>query len=151
MSKATKKKTTKKKKTKRTVSCGKCNDTGHNARTCPTNEAPAEAKTEAPAPVKAEKAPEPKKVPGKRDRSSPTADMGSKSSAAPYRCVKCEQVAILVIVRVPDPNESFRLKKPVFMGQMRCELCMNKPNPADLILVWGAKPDDKVTKAVANA
>jgi hypothetical protein len=144
MPKATKKK--KKTKTKRTVTCGKCNDTGHNARTCPTKDKAPETKAETP------KAPKPpKKVPGKRDRKSPTADMGSKSSAAPYRCKKCEQVAILVIVRVSDPNETFRQKKPVFMGQMRCELCMNKPNPADLILVWGAKPGDKVTAEIANA
>jgi hypothetical protein len=30
------------------------------------------------------------------------------------------------------------------MGETRCEQCMNKPNPAELILKWGARPDEVV-------
>jgi len=147
-----KKKTKKKTAKKRTVTCGKCKDTGHNARTCPTKEsAVAVATTEAPpSPVKT-LAPKEEKPRSKRDRPAPTADRGTAATAAPYRCVKCNQVAILLIVRVKDHNESFKKKKDIFKGEMRCEQCMNKPSPAELILVWGATPDQKVTSEVANA
>jgi hypothetical protein len=139
---------------KRSVTCGKCKETGHNARTCPTNVKTAETTT----PVVTEeekrevlrKAAELPPEPLKRDRPAPTADMGSKATAAPYRCVKCNSVAILVIVRVKDHMQSFKQKKEVFEGALRCEDCMNKPNPAELILVWGAKPDQVVSSEVAN-
>jgi hypothetical protein len=77
-------------------------------------------------------------------RPSPTKDTGTAATAAPYRCVKCNSVAILVIVKVKDHNASFKQKKEVFKGDMRCEQCMNKPEPSDLILVWGAKPGQTV-------
>ena len=145
----------KKSKVKRSVTCGKCNEVGHNARTCPTKtKAVAEVAAETPpAPTK----PEPKinlrveKPAPKRAREAPTADMGAKSSASPFRCQKCNSVGILVIVKVKDHNESFKKKKEIFKGEMRCEDCMNKPNPAELILKWGAKPDEVVSFEAANA
>jgi hypothetical protein len=76
-------------------------------------------------------------------RDAPTAS-NSGATAAPYRCPKCNQVAIIVIVRVKDYNESFKTGKELFMGETRCEQCMNKPNPAELILKWGARPDEVV-------
>lgn len=159
---------------KRTVSCGGCGGEGHNKRTCPskgvgtpvetttaTAEPPvttppvsttsvpeaSEASKPAPTPVTL---PKPKVV-SPREREAPTADRGSKATAAPYRCSKCNQVAILVIAKVKDWAESQRLGKEVFKGDLRCELCMNKPDPCNLILVWGAKPGQTVTVAEANA
>jgi len=144
----------KKSKVKRSVTCGKCNEVGHNARTCPTKVKAAEVVVEAP-PTPAK--PEPKinlreeKPVSKRTREAPTADMGAKASASPFRCQKCNSVGILVIVKVKDHNESFKKKKGIFKGEMRCEDCMNKPNPAELILKWGAKPDEVVSFEAANA
>jgi hypothetical protein len=123
---------------KRTVTCGKCKKTGHNARSCTiTEDAPV-----APAPTVQPKPPEAKrrmsKVP---KRESPTAD---RASAAPYRCNKCNNVAILVAVKIKDYDQSFKQKKEVFKSDLRCEKCMNKPSPSDLILKWGAVPDEVV-------
>ena len=145
----------KKKKVKRTVTCGKCKGTGHNARTCPGDvktEKSEATVTELPPPV-AKVVTEASVAESKqtRRRAAPTADMGSKAGASPYRCQKCNQVAILVIVRTKDHQASFKKGKEVFTGEMRCEHCMNKPNPAERILVWGAKPDQKVTSEDANA
>jgi hypothetical protein len=122
---------------KRTVICGACKGEGHNSRTCPGKNP---SVTEEPVKVVEPKKIEPKKVVAPR-RDAPTADMGTAATAAPHRCNKCNSVAILVIVRVKDHNESFKRKKEVFKGEMRCEQCMNKPTPSDLILVWGAEPD----------
>ena len=120
---------------KRTVTCSTCDKTGHNARTCPTKNAPKPT----PAPK-----PEPKTQHRVPRRAAPTADIGTAATASPYRCPKCNQVAILVIVKVKDHNMSHKLGREVFSGEMRCEQCMNKPTPSDLILVWGATPDQKV-------
>jgi len=124
---------------KRTVTCGKCKEAGHNARTCPTG-ATVEVSTPevVTAPVKVE--PPPTKVRARRE--APTADRGTAATAAPYRCEKCNNVAILVIVKIKDHMASHRQKKEVFMGDMRCEKCMNKPTPSDLILRWGAVPGE---------
>ena len=130
---------------KRTVTCGKCKETGHNARTCSEK---AVAVKETPAPVaptpavlKTEK---PSVRPPRPRREAPTQDTGTAATAAPYRCKKCNNVAILVIVKVKDHMASHRQKKEVFMGDMRCEKCMNKPSPSDLILKWGAMPGETV-------
>ena len=151
-------KATKKRKGKRTVTCGKCKKTGHNSRTCkPTAETTApvvkkEIKSSAdipPPPTKKirtkiderrEKAVRRNVVP-KRD--APTAGNTSVNDYAPYRCPKCHQVAILVVVRVKDHGATFRLKKDVFVPETRCEKCFTKP-PSDLILKWGAYPNEVV-------
>lgn len=154
-------------KTKRTVACGGCGGEGHNKRTCPnkgTAEAPAVAPATAEPPVTtsvpetvAKVEPVKKAVPPKEDapsprrREAPTADRGTASTAAPYRCPKCNQVAILVIARVRDYVASQRTGKDVWKGDQRCEQCMNKPDPCNLILKWGAKPGEMVTDAQANA
>jgi hypothetical protein len=77
-------------------------------------------------------------------RPAPTADLGTAATAAPYRCPKCNAVAILVVVKVKDYNASFKAGEDVFKGEMRCEKCMNKPAPSDLILKWGASPGEVV-------
>lgn len=143
---------------KRTVTCGKCKEEGHNARTCPNGtKATSEVKkgqitkteVELPDPPKTQ-APKPEDEPRPR-RAAPTADTGTAATASPFRCPKCNQVAILAIVRVKDHNESFKKKRDVFKGDTRCEKCLNKPDPAELILVWGASPNQKVPAEVANA
>ena len=149
------------KKVKRTVTCGKCKCEGHNSRTCPTGTktvaAPAVAVAEVVevaevtesviGPVVDVTPPPPPPKPevyDPRRREAPTADRGSKTSAAPYRCAKCNSVSILVIVQVKDHHETFKQKRDMFMGEMRCEQCMNLPNPAELILKWGASPNEKI-------
>jgi len=140
------------KKVKRSVTCGKCKETGHNARTCLTVEA---VVAEAAVPVV--EAPTPPKPKAKIDihdekkrmstvprRDAPTANTGATANHAPYRCQKCYAVAILVVVRVKDHNASFKEGKEIFKGDVRCEQCMNKPNPAELILKWGASPNEVV-------
>jgi hypothetical protein len=49
-----------------------------------------------------------------------------------------------VAVKVKDHNASFRQKKEIFASDLRCEKCMNKPAPSDLILKWGATPGEVV-------
>jgi len=160
-------KTKKSKKTvgNRTVTCGKCKATGHNARTCPPAVAAPEVKKE----IKTSAdIPAPPIQPGPKTRidmrheatekrmstvprrDSPTADI-SGAQAAPYRCVKCNSVKILIIVKVKDHNASFKAGKDVFTGDLRCENCMNKPTPSDLILKWGAAPGEVIDSAIINA
>jgi len=146
---------------KRTVTCGKCNETGHNARTCPIPTAKKETKSSADIPAPTVQ-PEPKtRIDAQQEatekrlnpvprREAPTADI-SGSQAAPYRCAKCNSVKILVIVKIKDHNASFKAGKDVFAGDLRCENCMNKPTPSDLILKWGASPDEKIDPATFNA
>ena len=138
---------TKKTKSKRTVTCGKCKETGHNARTCPTSKEPTPPvkpkKTESELRDEAREA-ERKVQVDRRRRDAPTADRGTAATAAPYRCKKCENVAILVIVKVKDYLASAKAKRDIFKGELRCEQCMNKPSPTDLILKWGAMPDETV-------
>jgi hypothetical protein len=156
-------------KAPRTVKCGGCGNEGHNTRTCPSKEAPrsetatatatppepvvetkTEAKTEVPPP------PVPKKTridtrEARPRREAPTGDRGTAATAAPYRCPKCNQVAILVVVRVKDHVLSQRAGRDIFKGDQRCEQCLNKPDPTTLILKWGVKPGETVTEAEANA
>lgn len=143
-----------KKKAKRVMTCGKCKGKGHNARTC-TAETPTvvEATTllsedAASRTMTYEEIPE---EPSPRSRPAPTADRGTAATAAPYRCSKCNAVDILVIVRVKDHGASFKKKREIFKGEQRCQSCMNKPQPAELILVWGAKPGQTVSEEIANA
>lgn len=153
-------------KAARTMTCGGCGETGHNTRTC-KGAAPVPAPEAAPAATVVEAvapAPEPAKVPTppvpiktkidmreRPRREAPTADRGTAASAAPYRCPKCNSVAILAIVRVKDYASSQRLGKEVFRGDQRCEQCLNKPDPTSLILKWGVKPGESVSDAEANA
>lgn len=145
-------------KKKKSVTCGKCGNTGHNARTCsaeaePVLEEVAVAKVEK-GPITVEETKAPEKLPpapSPRARLAPTADTGTAATAAPYRCPKCNAVDILVIVKVKDHNESFKKGRDIYKGDTRCQSCMNKPNPAELILKWGARPDEKVSAVVANA
>ncbi len=123
---------------KRTVTCGKCKKTGHNARTCPSS------KTKAKEEIKALPTPEKRRMNTVPKREGQTGNMGVGSYAPPYRCNKCNQVAILVAVKIKDHNQSFLQKKEIFMSDLRCEKCMNKPSPSDLILKWGASPDEVV-------
>lgn len=163
MPKAKKRTAKAKKRSARTVTCGKCNEQGHNARTCPTRVTTTESPKAAPTmEIKSSKDIPPPPVTGNKTkidarfeqterrmstvpkRDAPTADIGSAASAAPYRCVKCNSVAILVVVKVKDVEASFRKQKDVYKGEMRCEKCMNKPTPSDLILKWGASPGEIV-------
>jgi len=130
-------------KNKRTVTCGKCKETGHNARTCPTAAAPKTEVPTPPVPQKTKLPDEERRMSTVPKREAPTAS-NSGAMAAPYRCPKCNAVAIIVIVRVKDHNESFKSGKEVFKGETRCEQCMNKPTPAELILKWGARPNEVV-------
>ena len=136
-----------KKTEKRTVTCGKCKETGHNARTCPTPATAAAPKTEVPTPPVPQKEvltkDEERRMSTVPKRDAPTAS-NSGSTAAPYRCPKCNQVAIIVIGRVLDHNATFKTGEDVFKGETRCEQCMNKPTPAELILKWGARPNEVV-------
>jgi len=138
-----KKKATKKAAAKRTVMCGKCKGEGHNARTCPTAEKATAPKV----------TPVPKVLPESDDRrqskvpkrEGQTDKMGAATAhVSPYRCKKCNSVAILVAVKIKDHNASFKKKKDWFQSDLRCEKCMNKPSPSDLILKWGATPDEIV-------
>ena len=155
----------KKTKGKRTVTCGKCGKSGHNARSCkpaptkagvekgPIQKTVVESSADIPPPPtkKGSKTRIDMRVEEQRQRRpAPTADTGTAATAAPYRCPKCNSVAILCIVRVKDFNETFKKKRDIYTGEMRCEQCMNKPNPAELILVWGAKPGQTVTAEEAN-
>lgn len=149
----------KKKAEKRTVTCGKCKGEGHNARTCLNTASKSEVK-KSPITVTEAVVPDPpvqkktkidtRKPEPRPRREAPTADTGTAASAAPYRCPACNQVAILVIVRVKDFNESFKKGREIYKGEMRCEQCMNKPNPAELILKWGAAPGEKVSNEFAT-
>jgi hypothetical protein len=89
-------------------------------------------------------------VPPSKPRDAPTGDRGTAATAAPYRCPKCNQVAILLIAQVKDYVASQRAGKDVFKGDQRCEQCMNKPDPCNLILIWGAKPGQSITEVEAN-
>lgn len=145
-----KKKSKAKSKKARTVTCGKCKEPGHNARTCPTKKKIKSSKDIPAPPITGSKT----KVDSRFEqterrmstvpkRDAPTADL-SATNAAPYRCPKCNAVAILVIVKVKDHDASFKKKEEIFKGETRCEKCMNKPVPSDLILKWGAKPGEVV-------
>lgn len=158
-------------KAKRTVSCGGCGEDGHNTRTCPvrtgpvveeaaTVAAPVAVATSAPvAKVETPAPPVPIKTkidmrehpPARPRREAPTADRGTAATAAPYRCVKCNSVAILAIVRVTNHVETQRLGRTIFKGDLRCEQCLNKPDPAMLILKWGVMPGATITEEEANA
>jgi hypothetical protein len=148
-----------KSKPARTVSCGGCGQDGHNKRTCPsrTSTTPAAPIAVAEPPKKVVEAAKPTPPnprahkPPTRQREAPTGDRGTAATAAPYRCPKCNSVAILVIVRVKDYVKSQQQGKDVFKGDQRCEQCMNKPDPCSLILVWGASPGQTVTEQQANA
>ena len=135
-------------KAKKTVTCGKCKEPGHNARTCPTAVAVAEPDPKpAPAPPPTPRVEEePRRKSTVPTRDAPTAAR-SGSEAPAYRCPKCNSVGIIVIVRVKDFNESFKQEKVVYGAEVRCEHCMNKPTPSDLILKWGARPDEKIPVA----
>ena len=157
---ATKKKTRKKSKSKKTVTCGKCKEPGHNARTCPTKVAQetktnveatlVQPSTEKPRPPVMQRTVDMREAEAEERRKStvptrnaPTATR-SGSEAPPYRCPKCNAVDIIVIVRVKDWAKSSLLGKDVFMGETRCASCMNKPSPAELILKWGARPKETI-------
>ena len=133
---------------KRTVTCGKCKEPGHNARTC-LGDAPVAEAEAPPAPPKPKRTKIDTREKEERrhsrvpKRAAPTADIGS-AVAPSFRCPKCSAVAILVIVRVKDENASFKKKKLVYKGEVRCEKCMNKPTPSDLILKWGALPGQMI-------
>jgi hypothetical protein len=139
---------------KRTVTCGKCKKEGHNARTCPKGKGKKEIKSSAdipPPPITGSKTKIDTRYPQTEKRmntvpkrEAPTADKGAAATASPYRCKKCNAVAILVVVKVKDHDASFKKKKEIFKGETRCEKCMNKPSPSDLILKWGAMPDEVV-------
>lgn len=126
---------------KRTVTCGNCKEKGHNARSCKVE---VKTVTDTPPPPVDQKTlrNEERRQHRIPRRDAPTA--GSGAIAAPYRCNKCNNVAILVAVKIKDHNESFKQKKEIFMSDLRCEKCMNKPSPSDLILKWGATPDEVV-------
>jgi hypothetical protein len=149
----------KKKTVKRTVTCGKCKTTGHNARTCPTSTKKKKITSSAdipPPPVAGIKTKidlrqeqTEKRMNTVPKRSAPTAGNTSENNHAPYRCEKCTQVAILVSIRVKDHNASYKAGKDVYMADLRCEKCFNKP-PAELILKWGCHPGE-VVPVPANA
>lgn len=130
---------------KRTVTCSKCNETGHNARTCSKETTKSAVAVKVTPPELFKKLINEKPPVKKRPRRpAPTQDTGTAATSAPYRCTKCNNVAILVIVKIKDHMASHRQKKEVFVGDLRCELCMNKPSPSDLILKWGATPGETV-------
>lgn len=139
----------KKSATKRTVTCGKCKQEGHNARTCKTESVPEPV---AKMIYTSEDIPPPPVKPGSKRRidyrterrEAPTAGKVSANDYASYSCPKCNQVAILVVVRIRDHGASFRQGRDVYVPEFRCEECFNKP-PADLILKWGAEPNEKIT------
>jgi hypothetical protein len=126
-------------KKKRVITCSKCSKTGHNARTCKEGLKPK------PEPKKkTKKTPTPvakRKGAPKRERPAPT--RGNESAAAPYDCPRCNQIAVLVVVKVKDNNKTYLAGKDVFTTEMRCEKCFQKP-PTDLIVKWGAHPGEKV-------
>ena len=150
MPKATKKKTGT--KAPRTVTCGKCKVTGHNARTCPTSakkeitsskDIPAPPITGMKTKIDMRHEQTEKRMNTVPRRDAPTAGNTSENNHAPYRCEKCSQVAILVSVRVKDHNASHKKGTDVFMAELRCEKCFNNP-PAELILKWGCSPGEVV-------
>lgn len=152
----------KKTKKKRVITCGKCKVVGHNARTCTAKteakkgsvvkSTMVETRVELPdPPTKKRTRIDTSEREERPRREAPTADRGTAATAAPYRCQKCNAVSILAIVRVKDHMESHRQGKTVYKGDTRCESCLNKPDPAELIMVWGASPDQVVSAAVANA
>ena len=133
------------------MTCGKCKEPGHNARTCPNKKKITSSKDIPPPPTgkiktkidtRFEQTERRMSTVPKRD--APTADTGATANASPYRCPKCNEVAILVVVKVKDHDQTFKQKKDVFKGETRCEKCMNKPVPSDLILKWGAAPNEVV-------
>jgi len=148
----------KKKSKKRTITCGVCQATGHNARTCPSRTGP--VKEEVAASSEPEAAPPPPPQPKKTKidmgedderrrntvprREAPTADTGTAATAAPYQCPKCNSVAVLVAVKVKDQEQTSKKQYDVFKSDTRCEKCMNKPTPSDLILKWGVRPGEEV-------
>lgn len=143
---------------KRTVTCGHCKTQGHNSRTCPAKAPKVESKPEIKSSADIPDPPVDRKTRlDMRDeeqdhrrqhkippRDAPTKGVHSSNDVAPYRCPKCNAVAILVVVKVKDHNASFKRQRDVFKGETRCEQCFNKPQPSDLILKWGAMPDEVV-------
>ena len=141
---------------KRVMTCGKCKGKGHNARTCKDPVKIENSVVKSEIVVTEVEVPDPpatdrREVPERPRRDAPTADRGTAATASPFRCPKCNQVKILAIVRVKDYAETARRGKAIYRGDMRCEACLNQPDPADLILVWGARPDEKVSVETANA
>jgi len=142
---------------KRTVTCSVCKEEGHNARTCSDNKKGTDAEQVAapeshlPKPegdqtrrridYREEEPPRQNVVPR---RDAPTQGPFSSEGVSPFRCEKCQSVAVLVAVRVKDHNESFKKKREIFKSEIRCEKCFNKPQPSDLILKWGVLPGEDI-------
>ena len=139
-------------KKRKTYKCGKCKATGHNARTCPTKgtkskKAESKKAADVAETVKAEVAAvdtltETTKpqfpLDGSTDltkvrRGEPTGKPAVP--AAPYTCPSCSQIAVLVLVELPDTKV-----------RLRCEKCHNS-TPISKILKWGAMPKDKPAEA----
>ena len=142
MAKAKTKKKATRKKAKRAIKCSKCQEEGHNARTCKAEDSPKKETKTPPPPVDkiTRKVDARQEDSAKRRRPAPTE--GNEHKATPYACPRCSQIGVLVIVKVKDHNKSYKAGKEVFGAEMRCEKCFQKP-PTDLIVKWGAAPGDK--------
>ena len=93
-------------KTRRTYKCGKCQQTGHNARTCTTGNVKATITVSAPINLTAEaaKVEEPKPVLVPMDATQDLTEIRRgpsgrpKDVASPYTCPSCTSIAVLVLV-----------------------------------------------------
>lgn len=120
-------------KTRKTYKCGKCQQTGHNARTCTTGNVKAPINVTA----EAAKVEEPKPVLVPMDGTQDLTEIRRgpsgrpKDAASPHTCPSCASIAVLVLVEYADGKTG-----------LRCESCRNS-TPIIKILKWGAVPADK--------
>lgn len=133
-------------KSRKTYKCGKCQATGHNARTCKAVKSPVTAVVELPVeppveppvelPVEETKVePTPVVVPMDETQDLTKTRRGTSgrptAPPAPYTCPSCSQIGVLVLVEYADGKTA-----------LRCENCRNS-TPIVKILKWGALPADK--------
>lgn len=137
---------------KRTYKCGKCGESGHNARKCPQSEvkkaditvtvdepvAVEPEVTEEPEAEKVEEAPAGQVALNTNQDISLNYDKEAARPArppAPFECPTCLRVGILALLELNGGSKV-----------LRCEHCYTQANPIK-ILKWGALPGDKPADA----
>jgi len=133
--------TTKTKKT--TYKCGHCGEKGHNARTCPTKTTTTTTKTatKTTTTTATTTIPAPLKIEPSVDIVSKSRKGSTPSTPGCFECKRCQNIGVLVLIGITVNGKS--------VSELRCEKCHNN-SPVDVILKWGASPDDKPTSLYKN-
>ena len=119
-----------------TYKCGKCGETGHNARTCTGGKSSTSTEQVSDSSSAVIEKPTPPTVALSTTEDLTAIRRLSKESRpvnvpSPFTCPTCQRVGILVLIETPEGNR-----------QLRCEYCQNK-TPVKIIHKWGAVPGDK--------